>query len=153
MVASIPFTRCLCYKPERFRIISLSLPTQAKSKLLRSRSPLFLLSLNFQQLPIKTCFDRLIFTRLIQVKILNPNTCVLLFRSNLVRLRSNQSKLKVNTTKKSHTIFQKSLQQTYYLSKQVSTKQKIMPIVLTIGSRLLILKTASRNPKFIFLQN
>ena len=36
MVASIPSTRCLCYKPERLRL-SLSLPpTQAKSKLLRS---------------------------------------------------------------------------------------------------------------------
>ena len=29
MVTSISFTRCLCYKPERFIIISLSLPTQA----------------------------------------------------------------------------------------------------------------------------
>ena len=32
MVASIPFTRCLCYKPERFRIISLS-PYTSKVKI------------------------------------------------------------------------------------------------------------------------
>ena len=43
------------------------------------------------------------YNELVKWKILNQNTCVLLFRSSLVRLRSNWSKLTVNTAKKSHT--------------------------------------------------
>ena len=54
MVTSIPSIRCLCYKPERMRIFLCLPPTHAKSKLLRSRSPLFSLTLTFRQQLVKT---------------------------------------------------------------------------------------------------
>ena len=37
MVASIPFTRCLCYKPERFRFISPPPPYTSKVKIVLLR--------------------------------------------------------------------------------------------------------------------
>ena len=66
-----------------------------------------------------------------QVKILNQNTCVPLFRSNLGRLRSNQTKLVVNTTEESHTIDLLSIQKDKYKN----TYQILSPSLLNYSRK------------------
>ena len=59
MVTSILLIRCLCYKPERIIIFFSLPPTKPKSKLLRSRFPLFFslphISSETCQKLVKTC--------------------------------------------------------------------------------------------------